>query len=398
MSAGQPGVDGEPATFERCMAVGGVAVFPSDTVYGLACDAHNRIAVERLYSFKRRPLSKPSAVMFFDLDLALAALPELGPRTRTVLTRLLPGPVTALLPNPGGRFPLACGDDPSTLGLRVPVVPVLAGVRWPVLQSSANLAGGPEARRLEEVPEPIRREADMLVDGGELPGTASTVVDLRRYEADHDWRVIREGALSAEALAAVMEGQFHFDPESYASEIRGDISVYDEFQVAVVDAAGDGARRILELGTGTGETARRLLDRHPEAELVGIDESQAMLAAGRAELPPERVTLLVGRLQDDLPAGPFDLVASALCVHHLDGEEKQRLFARVRERLDVGGRFVLGDVVVPVRADDAVISLTEGWDKPSSLPDQIRWLQAAGFAVEVIWQHRDLAVVRAVAV
>jgi hypothetical protein len=91
-------------------------------------------------------------------------------------------------------------------------------------------------------------------------------------------------------------------------------------------------------------------------------------------------------------------VASALCVHHLDGEEKQRLFARVRERLDVGGRFVLGDVVVPVRAEDAVISLTEGWDKPSSLPDQIRWLQAAGFAVEVIWQHRDLAVVRAVAV
>jgi tRNA threonylcarbamoyl adenosine modification protein (Sua5/YciO/YrdC/YwlC family) len=398
VNADQPGVDGEAAAFERCMAVGGVAVFPSDTVYGLACDAHNRLAVERLYRFKRRPLSKPSAVMFFDLDLALAALPELGPRTRSVLARLLPGPVTALLPNLAGRFPLACGDDPSTLGLRVPVVPVLTGVRWPVLQSSANLAGGPEAKRLEEVPEPIRREADMLVDGGELPGTASTVVDLRRYEADQEWQVIREGAVGEEVLAAVMEGQFHFDPETYVNEIRTDIPVYAEFQDAVVAATGDGARRILELGTGTGETARRLLDRHPQAELVGIDESPAMLEAGRAELPAERVTLSVARLQDEPPPGPFDLVASALCVHHLDGQEKQQLFERVRERLDVGGQFVLGDVVVPTRPEDAVISLTEGWDKPSPLPDQIRWLQAAGFAVEVAWQHRDLAVVRAVAV
>ena len=154
-------------------------MFPADTVYGLACDVHNRVAVERLYRFKRRRLDKPSAVMFFDRELALAALPELGERTRAALERLLPGPVTVLLPNPEGRFPLACGEDPSTLGLRVPVVPLLGGVSWPVLQSSANLAGGPDARRLAEVPEALRRGADLVIDGGELPGTPSTVIDLR---------------------------------------------------------------------------------------------------------------------------------------------------------------------------------------------------------------------------
>ena len=102
------------------MAVGGVAVFPADTVYGLACDPDNRLAVERLYLLKRGALDKPSAVMFFDSSLALAALPELGERTRAALGRLLPGAVTVLLPNPAQRFPLACGADPLTLGVRVP--------------------------------------------------------------------------------------------------------------------------------------------------------------------------------------------------------------------------------------------------------------------------------------
>src|ERR1700689_823312 len=133
--------------FERCMGVGGIAVFPADTVYGLACDVHNRVAVERLYRMKRRRLDKPSAVMFFDRSLAIAALPELGPRTLSVLERLLPGPVTVLLPNPLERFELAWGEDRATLGLRVPEVPLLEGVKWPVLQSSANRAGEPDARR-----------------------------------------------------------------------------------------------------------------------------------------------------------------------------------------------------------------------------------------------------------
>jgi tRNA threonylcarbamoyl adenosine modification protein (Sua5/YciO/YrdC/YwlC family) len=380
------------------MSVGGVAVFPSDTVYGLACDAQNRLAVERLYKLKRRRLDKPSAVMFFDLELALAALGDLGPGLRTALARLLPGPVTVLLPNLGLRFPLACGDDPLTLGLRVPFVPGLAGVRWPVLQSSANVAGGPEARRLQDVPDQIRQRADMLLDGGELPGTASTVVDLRGYEDDGGWSVIRQGAVAPEAVAAALDGQFHFDPASYPAEIRDDIPVYDEFQDQVVAASGSGARRVLELGTGTGETSLLLLDRHPEAELVGIDESGAMLDVARERLSGRPVDLRVARLQGELPEGPFDLVASALCVHHLGASEKQDLFARVRTVLAPGGRFVLGDVVTPEQAVDAVTSLTPGYDSPSPLADQLTWLAAAGFEAETKWQHRDLAVVLAVAV
>jgi L-threonylcarbamoyladenylate synthase len=195
-------------TFERCMAVGGVAVFPADTVYGLACDPGSDDAVQRLYALKGRRPDKPAAVMFFSVELALAALPELGRRTRVALDALLPGGVTLLLPNPARRFSLACGPDPDTLGLRVPDLPpaaaALDAVRWPILQSSANLAGGPDARRLEDVPEPIRRRADLLLDAGELPGTPSTVIDLRGYERDRSWRIVRPGAVDQDEVAAAL--------------------------------------------------------------------------------------------------------------------------------------------------------------------------------------------------
>lgn len=180
------------ADFERCIREGGVAVFPADTVYGLACDPENPDAVRRLYELKGRPPDKPAAVMFFDVDLALHGL---GDRTRGFLRPLLPGGVTPLVPNPEHRFPLACGPDPDTLGFRVPDQPLLAGARVAVLQSSANLAGGPDARRLEEVPESIRSAADLVLDGGELPGTPSTVVDLRDYEATGTFEVVRQGAV-----------------------------------------------------------------------------------------------------------------------------------------------------------------------------------------------------------
>ena len=196
-------------TFERCIAVGGIAVFPADTVYGLACEPDTKDAVQRLYMLKRRRPDKPAAVMFFALDLALAALPELGPRTTAALHALLPGAVTALLPNPAARFPLACGPEPHVLGLRVPSWPpalaALADVRWPVLQSSANAAGGPDARRLEDVPEYIRTHSDLVLDGGELLGTPSTVVDLRSYERDGEWKVAREGAVSVTELSVKLE-------------------------------------------------------------------------------------------------------------------------------------------------------------------------------------------------
>jgi len=195
-------------TFERCMAVGGVAVFPADTVYGLACDPDSREAVQRIFMLKRRPPDKPLAVMFFAVDLALAALPELGPRTAGGLRELLPGGVTLLLPNPARRYAVACGPDPDTLGVRVPRLPpslaALGAVRWPVAQSSANDSGGPDARRLADIPERIRDAADLLLDGGELPGTPSSVIDLRRYEQAGEWDVLREGAVARDHIAAVL--------------------------------------------------------------------------------------------------------------------------------------------------------------------------------------------------
>lgn len=193
-------------TLRRCMSVGGVALFPADTVYGLATEPDSKEGVHRLYALKRRPPDRPAAVMFFDLELALAGLPELGPRTRVALERLLPGPLTLLLPNPAGRYPLACGPDPQGLGIRVPELTgdlaPLAAVRWPVLQSSANLSGAPDARRLEDVDPSIRAGVDLQLDGGELPGIASTVVDLTRYEEDDRYRILREGAVSAAAVEA----------------------------------------------------------------------------------------------------------------------------------------------------------------------------------------------------
>ena len=148
-----------PDTFERAIAAGGVVVFPADTVYGLACDPGSAVAVERLYALKGRPPEKPAAVMFFALEPALAALPELGARTRAALEGLLPGGVTLLLPNPRRRFPLACGPDPATLGLRVADVPALRGVRVPVLQSSANRVRrrGRAAARRRAAGDPRRR-------------------------------------------------------------------------------------------------------------------------------------------------------------------------------------------------------------------------------------------------
>ena len=192
--------------FERCMSVGGIAVFPADTVYGLACDADDKQAVQRLYLLKRREPSKRAAVLFFDPELALAALPELGPRTRAAFASLTPGGVTLLVPNPAARFPLAAAE---TLGVRVPSLPpsaaALEAVRWPVLQSSANLSGGADPRRVDEVDPRLRDAVDLVLDAGELPGTPSTVIDLTAYEADGSWSIVREGAVSAADVAAALD-------------------------------------------------------------------------------------------------------------------------------------------------------------------------------------------------
>jgi L-threonylcarbamoyladenylate synthase len=191
-------------TFERCISVGGVAIFPADTVYGLATEPDSREGVDRVYRLKGRVPDKPSAVMFFQLEIALAALPELGERTRAALERLLPGALTLVLPNPGRRYPLACGPESDRLGLRVPMLEgelaPLAAVGWPVLQSSANRAGEPDARRVDDIDERVRAGVDLVLDAGELPGTPSTVLDLTGYEEDGSWSVIRAGAIPQEAV------------------------------------------------------------------------------------------------------------------------------------------------------------------------------------------------------
>ena len=190
-------------TFERCMAAGGYAVFPADTVYGLACDPDAKETVQRLHLLKRRSMDKPSAVMFFDAGLALETLAELQPEVRAAAERLLPGAVTLLVPNPAHRFALACGADPDTLGLRVPKLDTaLTQVRWPVLQTSANYAGRPDPRRLQDVPIGLRDAAELVLDGGELPGTPSTVIDLREYAQNGDYAIVRQGLFPADEVAS----------------------------------------------------------------------------------------------------------------------------------------------------------------------------------------------------
>ena len=196
------------AAFDRALGEGGVGLFPADTVYGLAVDAEDAGAFQRLQELKGRPAAKPAAVMFFDPHRALEAVEGLGPRTRDAISRLLPGPITAVVPNPERHYPLACGPEPERLGIRLPglgpeLEPLLA-IRRPLLQSSANPSGGPDPRRLEDVEPAIRSRVDAELDGGALPGKPSTVVDLTAYEHSREYTVLREGAVPREVLAELI--------------------------------------------------------------------------------------------------------------------------------------------------------------------------------------------------
>jgi L-threonylcarbamoyladenylate synthase len=192
-----------------CVAGGGVAVFPTDTVYGVCCDPDNETAARRLYELKGRPPARSAAVMFFALEPALRALGDRSQAERRALEALLPGPVTLLLENCSGDFAAACRTDPATLGLRIPSLPrslhALAQIAEPVMQTSANRSGGPDARTLAEVPRSLREGADLVLDGGALHGTSSTVIDLREYEASGEWHVLREGALAIETVRELLD-------------------------------------------------------------------------------------------------------------------------------------------------------------------------------------------------
>jgi tRNA (cmo5U34)-methyltransferase len=185
-----------------------------------------------------------------------------------------------------------------------------------------------------------------------------------------------------------------WDPDAYLDLMLAEIPSYLDLQEQVAAAtAGLDVSQVLELGVGTGETARRVLERHPGATWTGIDNSEAMLGRAREALP--EADLRRSRLEDPLPEGPFDLVVTSLVVHHLDGAGKQDLFRRVFEVVQPGGVFVLGDVVVPDDPADSQIEIDWVVDLPDRLDDQLDWLREAGLEPEPRWTFKDLAVISA---
>jgi tRNA (cmo5U34)-methyltransferase len=183
-----------------------------------------------------------------------------------------------------------------------------------------------------------------------------------------------------------------WDPADYAALVRREVPDYERAQAETAAASGTGARRVLELGTGTGETTRLVLERHPQATVLGLDGSRPMLAHARSVLPADRVELRHARFEDALPDGPFDLVVSAFAIHHLDGAGKADLFRRIAAVLAPGGRFVMADVVVPDDPGDVITPLDEGFDLPDTVADLKVWLGAAGLRPSVAWAQHDLAV------
>jgi L-threonylcarbamoyladenylate synthase len=181
---------------ERCMAEGGVAIFPADTLYGLACDPLDEAAVERIHALKGREKGKPSAVMYLSPLVMRELVADMGPRTREAVGALLPGPVTLVVANPEHRYPLACGDDPERLGVRLIEGP-LAGLGRPVFQTSANRSGEPPPAAFEEINEEVLTGAELAIDGGRLGGEPSTVVDVSEIDSRGGWRILREGALAS---------------------------------------------------------------------------------------------------------------------------------------------------------------------------------------------------------
>ncbi len=169
-------------------------MLPTDTVYGLVATAGSAAAALRLYAAKGRPAGQPTALVAASVAVLFDAIPELVGRDASIVGALLPGAYTLVVANPARRFPWLCGSTPEAIGVRVPA---LAGVGRAVLDqvgtivaTSANEPGGREARRVSDLSPAITAIAACVVDGGELPGTSSTIIDITAREP----RVLRSGA------------------------------------------------------------------------------------------------------------------------------------------------------------------------------------------------------------
>jgi L-threonylcarbamoyladenylate synthase len=183
------------AAFEQTIRDGGIAIFPTDTLYGIACDPDSPAAAERIYQLKGRPPVKPSAVMFFTVEQLFGTLAsDLDERTRQIASELFPGPFTLVIANPNRRYAPACADAPEKLGIRVPKLEgqlqPLSAVTTPVMQTSANRSGAPDATALEDIDPAIIEGVDLALDGGPLLGYGSTVADISELDQGR-WRLLR---------------------------------------------------------------------------------------------------------------------------------------------------------------------------------------------------------------
>jgi len=188
------------------LRAGRLVVLPTDTVYGLAADGESEPAARSLYAAKGRDAIQPTAVLFASVDVLGERVPELPAAAAEAVRALLPGPLTLIVENPARRYAWLNPLRPDALGLRVPAVTgasraVLEAV-GAVVATSANLPGGADPRRLEDVPPELAAAADVVIEGGELPGTPSTVLDLTGPEP----RVLREGAVTARDVLERLRG------------------------------------------------------------------------------------------------------------------------------------------------------------------------------------------------
>jgi L-threonylcarbamoyladenylate synthase len=200
--------DGDSAAREalgRTVSDGGIAVFPADGLYGLAADPADPVAIARIHQLKGREARKPSAVMYFSEEAIDSLMESLAPLTRAAIAAVLPGPATLVVYNPGRAWPHACGDEPEQLGVRWIGGP-LAGLGTPIFQTSANRSGEPPPASFEAVEPALVDGADLAIDGGELSGVPSTVVDLTAIEAGGAWEVVRDGGMPYEQLERALTG------------------------------------------------------------------------------------------------------------------------------------------------------------------------------------------------